>query len=129
MSSCSELTNSASSCRHSGEFALREAIVRLMPSASAMSVTVCREASTFAIRARSPQAELGGWSFKTMRPFTSVVGAIRRCSRGRKSERPGRSRVFTPPLKVSQSVTYLLPVDRPATRVNLARHVLRVRGV
>ncbi len=40
ISSNSELTNSAISCRHSGEFASREARVRLMPSALAMSVTV-----------------------------------------------------------------------------------------
>jgi hypothetical protein len=33
ISSNSELTNSVSSCRHSGEFALRDALVRLMPSA------------------------------------------------------------------------------------------------
>ena len=41
ISLCSELTNSARSCRHSGEFALRDAVVRLMPSVSAMSVTGC----------------------------------------------------------------------------------------
>jgi hypothetical protein len=34
ISSYSELTNSAWTCRHSGEFALRDALVRLMPSAS-----------------------------------------------------------------------------------------------
>jgi hypothetical protein len=39
-------------CRHSGEFASRDASVRSMPSASAMSVTVAPEARALAIRAR-----------------------------------------------------------------------------
>jgi hypothetical protein len=42
------------SCRHSGEFAVREASVRPMPSASAMSLTVVPEASAFAILVSLP---------------------------------------------------------------------------
>ena len=44
--------NSAITCRHSGEFASRDARVRPIPSASAISVTVAPEASALAMRKR-----------------------------------------------------------------------------
>ncbi len=46
------------SCLHSGEFASREASVRPIPSASAISVTVAPEASAFAMRANRPSRRI-----------------------------------------------------------------------
>jgi hypothetical protein len=59
----SELTNSAMSCRHSGEFALRNAIVRLMRSASAMSVTCAGRKCFRSSRKAAFAAELGDWGW------------------------------------------------------------------